>query len=206
MVILGPVRDLPRHGRPRAARLLPAVPLLRALSGPPLLPARQVIRAWRHRGVPAIPRPGTISSLQLLPQVSNHRLQRGDLSACTAISCACSRISASRRSAGGPQAAHRSQQAIIPETTLAPPRQHHVRRWNATHDYSPQHQAQGPECYPARARRLRSLPMINGGDSARNLLSLRCCDAERLRRRVIRSVRIRLLMSMAWSSRQWRRI
>src|ERR1700758_3788377 len=49
MVILGPVRDRPRHGRPRAARLLPALVLLRPLSSAPLLarrlPARQVIRA-----------------------------------------------------------------------------------------------------------------------------------------------------------------
>ena len=47
MVILGPVRDLPRHGRPRAARLLPPLLLLRPLSSAPLLPrrlaARQVI-------------------------------------------------------------------------------------------------------------------------------------------------------------------
>ena len=39
-------------------------------------------------------------------------------SACAAISCACSRISASRGSADGSPAAHRSQPAIIPETTL----------------------------------------------------------------------------------------
>jgi len=48
MVILGPVRDLPRHRCPRAARLLPALLLLRPLSSAPLLPwrppARQVIR------------------------------------------------------------------------------------------------------------------------------------------------------------------
>ncbi len=83
MVILGPVRDLPRHGRPRAARLLPALPLLRTLSGPPLLPrrlpARQVVRARRHRGVPAVPRPRARRRLQLLPKVSDRRLQRCDL-------------------------------------------------------------------------------------------------------------------------------
>ena len=83
MVILGPVRNLPRHGRPRAARLLPALLLLRPLSGPPLLPrrlpARQVIRARRHRGVPAVPRPCPRRRLQLLPKVSDRRLQRGDL-------------------------------------------------------------------------------------------------------------------------------
>ena len=83
MVILGPVRDLPRHGRPRAARLLPALLLLRPLSSAPLLPrrlpARQVIRARRHRGVPAVPRPRARRRLQLLPKASDHRLQRGDL-------------------------------------------------------------------------------------------------------------------------------
>ena len=83
MVILGPVRDLPRHGRPRAARLLPALLLLRPLSSTPLLPrrppARQVIRARRHRGVPAVPRPRARRRLQLLPKAGNRRLQRGDL-------------------------------------------------------------------------------------------------------------------------------
>src|ERR1017187_4470512 len=94
MVILGPVRDLPRHGRPRAARLLPALLLLRTLSGPPLLPrrlaARQVIRARRHRGGTAAPRrPATVASSAAI------------CSACAAISCACSRISASRGSSDG---------------------------------------------------------------------------------------------------------
>ena len=83
MVILGPVRDLPRHGRPRAARLLPALLLLRPLSSAPLLPrrlpARQVIRARRHRGVPAVPRPRALRRPQLLPKAGDHRLQRGDL-------------------------------------------------------------------------------------------------------------------------------
>ena len=83
MVILGPVRDLPRHGRPRAARLLPALLLLRPLSSAPLLPrrlpARQVVRARRHRGVPAVPRPRARRHPQLLPKVSDRRLQRGDL-------------------------------------------------------------------------------------------------------------------------------
>ena len=83
MVILGPVRDLPRHGRPRAARLLPALLLLRPLSGPPLLPrrlpARQIVRARRHRGIPAVPRPRALRRLQLLPKASDRRLQRSDL-------------------------------------------------------------------------------------------------------------------------------
>ena len=83
MVILGPVRDLPRHRRPRAARLLP--PLLlpppapqraaasAAASGPAGHPTR------RHRGVPAVPRPRARRRLQLLPKAGDHRLQRGDL-------------------------------------------------------------------------------------------------------------------------------
>ena len=83
MVILGPVRDLPRHGCPRAARLLPALLLLRPLSSAPLLPrrlpARQVVRARRHRGVPAVPRPRALRPLQLLPKAGDRRLQRGDL-------------------------------------------------------------------------------------------------------------------------------
>jgi hypothetical protein len=83
MVILGPVRDLPRHRRPRAARLLPALLLLRPLSSAPLLPrrlpSRQVIRARRHRGVPAVPRSRPLRRLQPLTKASDHRLQRGDL-------------------------------------------------------------------------------------------------------------------------------
>src|SRR5256885_12715751 len=52
-VVHGPVRDLPRHGRARAARLLPLLPLPRCpLRGPPLpsgrFPPRLVIRAGRH--------------------------------------------------------------------------------------------------------------------------------------------------------------
>ena len=83
MVILGPVRDLPPHRCPRAARLLPALLLLRPLRSAPLLPrrlpARQAIRARRHRGVPAVPRPRALRRLQLPPKVSDHRLQRSDL-------------------------------------------------------------------------------------------------------------------------------
>ncbi len=81
-VILGPVRDLPRHRRARAARLLPPLLLLRPLRSPPLLPGRlpprQVIRRRRHRRVPAVPRPRTFRCGQLLPQPGDHRLQRRD--------------------------------------------------------------------------------------------------------------------------------
>ena len=125
IVVLGPVRDLPRHRRARAARLLPPLLLLRPLRGPPLLPGRlpprQVIRRRRHRGVPAVPRPRPLRRRQLLPQVSDHRLQRRDLlrlrrepPPCSPSRSACSRISASR---GSSAAANRSQPAIIPETT-----------------------------------------------------------------------------------------
>ena len=83
MVVLGPVRDLPRHGRARAARLFPPLLLLRPLRGAPLLPGRlpprQVIRTRRHRGVPAVPRPRPLRCLEPLPQVSDHRLQCRDL-------------------------------------------------------------------------------------------------------------------------------
>jgi len=82
-MILGPVRDLPPHGRTRAARLLPtALLLLRPLCGPlfpRLLPPRQVIRRRRHRGVPAVPRPRPLRSRQAFPQVSNQRLQHRNL-------------------------------------------------------------------------------------------------------------------------------
>ena len=84
VMVLRPVRDLPAHRRPRAARLLPALPLLvlRPLRGPPLLPpllpARQVIRRRRHRGIPAVPRPRPLRRLQPLPQVSDQCLQHRD--------------------------------------------------------------------------------------------------------------------------------
>ena len=80
-MVLGPVRDLPGHRRARAARLLPPrVPC--PFRGTPLLPGRlppgQVIRARRHRGVPAVPRPCPLRSGQPLPQVPDQRLQRRD--------------------------------------------------------------------------------------------------------------------------------
>jgi len=83
IVVLGPVRGLPAHRGARAARLLPRLPLsLRPLRGAPLpprrLPARHVIRRRRHRGVPAVPRPRPHRRRQLIPQVSDHRLQRRD--------------------------------------------------------------------------------------------------------------------------------
>jgi hypothetical protein len=147
MVILGPVRDLPPHGRPRAARLLAALLLLRPLRSAPLfprrLPARQVIRARRHRGVPAVPRPRALRRPQLLPKAGDRRLQRGDLlrlrrdqlrllpdQPITRI-----RGRLSRRRIG-----HSTQSSRKPRSpTTATPRQ----RWNVTHDYSPQHRAQG---------------------------------------------------------------
>src|SRR6266496_3600437 len=75
-------------------------------------------------------------------------------SACAAISCACSRISASRGSSDGTPGGTSVTARNHPGNHARPPRQHHARRWNVTHDYSPQHQAQGPEC-------LRLLPNIS---------------------------------------------
>ena len=151
MVILGPVRDLPRHRCPRAARLLPALLLLRPLRSAPLLarrlPARQVIRRRRHRGVPAVARPRALRRLQLLPKVSDHRLQRGDLPRLRRDQLRLLPISASRGSAGGVSVTARNH----PGTHAHPPRQHYARRWNVTHDYPPQHRAQGPECLPRLA-------------------------------------------------------
>ena len=82
-VILSPVRDLPHHGRARAARLFPLLPLPgRPLRGPPLpprrLPPRLVIHRRRYRRVPAVPRPRPQRRLQPLPQVSDHSLQHRD--------------------------------------------------------------------------------------------------------------------------------
>ena len=154
IVILGPVRDLPRHRRARAARLLPPL-LLRPLRSAPLLPRRlpprQVIRARRHRGVPAVPRPRPRRRLQLLPQVSDHRLQRRDPLRLPAPGSA---HHADPRTA--PPAAHRSQPANHPRNHAQPPRQHRARRRNVTGDHSPQHQAQGPECLPQRVALGRS--------------------------------------------------
>ena len=124
MVILGPVRDLPRHGCPRAARLLPALLLPRPLSSAPLLPrrlpARQVIQALRrHRGVPAVPRPRARRGPQLLPKAGDDRLQRGDLLRLRRDQLAPAPGSAHHADPQtAPRAAHRSQPEIIPETTL----------------------------------------------------------------------------------------
>src|SRR6266516_2298716 len=71
-------------------------------------------------------------------------------SACAAISCACSRISASRGSADGSPRGASVTARNHPGNHAHPPRQHHARRWNVTHDYPPQHRAQGPECLPRR--------------------------------------------------------
>ena len=66
--------------------------------------------------------------------------------ACAAISCACSQISASRGSSDGSPGTTSVTTRNHPGNRTHPPRQHHARRWNVTHDYSPQHQTQGPEC------------------------------------------------------------
>ena len=138
-VILGPVRDLPRHGRPRAARLLPAL-LLRTLSSPPLLPRRlrpgrsselggiEEFPLFRDPARAAVPscsrRPATTASSAAI------------CSACAAISRACSRISASRGSADGSPGGTSVTARNHPGDHAHPPRQHHARRWNVTRDYS----------------------------------------------------------------------
>ena len=82
-MILGAVGDFPGHRRTRAARLLPPPLLLRPLRRTPLLPRRLpprlIVHRRRHRGVRAVPRRCPQRRLQLLPQLSDQRLQRGDL-------------------------------------------------------------------------------------------------------------------------------
>jgi hypothetical protein len=84
VMVLGPVRDFPAHRRTGTTWLPAPLPLLRRvpLRGPPLL-ARQplprpIIRARRQGRVPAVPRPGPLRRLQPFPQLSDHRLQRGN--------------------------------------------------------------------------------------------------------------------------------
>ena len=75
----GPATSWTPPGCPAASALL----LPRPLSSPPLLPrrlpARQIVRARRHRGIPAVPRPRALRRLQLLPKARDRRLQRSDL-------------------------------------------------------------------------------------------------------------------------------
>ena len=73
-------------------------------------------------------------------------------SACVAIRCACSRISASRGSSGGTSVTAPDH----PRNHAQPPRQHHACRQNVTVDHAPQQQAQGPE----------RLPQVSGSSSA----------------------------------------
>ena len=67
-------------------------------------------------------------------------------SACVSISCACSRISASRGSSGGTSVTAPDH----PRNHAQPPRQHHARRQNVTVHHAPQQQAQGPERLPIK--------------------------------------------------------
>ena len=82
-------------------------------------------------------------------------------SACAAISCACSRISASRGSADGSPDGASVTACNHPGDHAHAPRQHHARRRNVTHDYSAQYQAQGPECLPSGIL-ARGLPWLTG--------------------------------------------
>ena len=147
VMLLGPVRDLPRHRRPRAARLLPPLLLLRAFRRPPLLPrhppAGQVIRRRRHRGVPAVPRRRPQSRLQLLPQVSDHRLQRHDplrlrlKPRCLLTDQRITGILRRRRIGHSPRSSRKPHPAITAAPHPTP---------NRNHDHPPQRQAQAPEC------------------------------------------------------------
>jgi hypothetical protein len=102
-------------------------------------PARHVIRARRHRGVPAVPRPRPDCRVQPFPQISHQRLQRRDplrLLPDQRIARILSRtilrnIGRSQRSSQRPAAA----------ATATRPPQHSPRRSTVTSDHSPQHKA-----------------------------------------------------------------
>jgi hypothetical protein len=121
-VILGPVRDLPGHRRARTARLLP---LLLLPGGPPFParrpPSRLVIRAGRNRGIPAVPRQRPQRPLQLLPQVSDHRFQHGDLLRLLADQ-RITRILRQRRTGHSRQSSSRPQTAATPAPGPPPKR------------------------------------------------------------------------------------
>jgi hypothetical protein len=139
--VLGPVRDLPPHRGTRAARLLPPLLLLRPLRGTPLLPRRlaprQVIRARRHRGVPAVPRPRPLRRGQLLPQVSDHRLQRRDPLRLRIEPYRLLPDQRITRIPGRRRIGHSPKSSPKPRT---PPRQHHACRQNVTIRHSQQQQ------------------------------------------------------------------
>ena len=119
IVVLDPVRDLPRHGRARAARLFPPLLLLRPLSGPPLLPRRlpprQVIRTRRHRGVPLFRDPDRFAA-------ASCSRRSATTASSAAIRSACARISASRGSAGGSSGGTSVTARNHPRNHAQPPR------------------------------------------------------------------------------------
>src|SRR5712691_1187625 len=142
VVVLGPVRGLPAHRGTRAARLLSPLPLLfRPLRGAPLLPRRlpprQVIRRRRHRGVPAVPRPGPLRRRQLLPQVSDHRLQRRDPLRLRIEPYRLLPDQRITRIPGRRRIGHSPKSSPKPRT---PPRQRYACRQNVTIRHSPQQQ------------------------------------------------------------------
>jgi hypothetical protein len=115
------------------------------LRGPPLLtqhlPPRQIIRARRHRRIPAVPRPRALRRLQPLPQISKHGLQlRDPLRLLTD-----QRIPRIRRRLATGRISHSPQSS---RNHGQPLRQHRARRQNVTSGHSSQHQAQRPECLP----------------------------------------------------------
>ena len=81
IIVLDPVRELPRHGPPRAAPLLFRLLLLRpaprpAPSSSSSYRPRQVMPARRHQGIPMLPRPlpKAAAARSSLQQASDHRL------------------------------------------------------------------------------------------------------------------------------------
>ena len=131
IMVLGPVRDLPRHGCPLPARLLPAL-FLRPLSSAPLLPrglpARQVIRARRHEEFPLFRDPAQSAASSCSRRPATIASSPAIFSACVAITCACSRISASRGSADRSPGSASVTARDHPGNHAQPPRQHHARR------------------------------------------------------------------------------
>jgi hypothetical protein len=137
MVILGPVRDLPRHGRPGLPGCFPRF-FFSARSA-----ARRCFRGGFLPGRSADD--GGIEEFPLFrdparPAVSSCSRRSATtassvaiFSACAAISCACSPISASRGSADGSPGGASVTARNHPGNHAHPPRQHHARRWNVTH-------------------------------------------------------------------------
>jgi hypothetical protein len=132
----GPPTSSTRPGCPAASPPL----LLRPLRCPALLPgrlpSRQVIRRRRHRGVPAVPRPGPQRRFQLPPQVSDHHLERRDpLRLLPDQRVARIRGRLILRRVGHSRQSSRNR--------ARPGRQHRIRCRTVTNDHSPQRNTRG---------------------------------------------------------------